>query len=176
MRYWLTTDTHFGHNNIIEWCKRPKDYEQKILNGLSNTVGIHDILIHLGDIHFNDSKFWHDRLREACQPMSKWLIKGNHDKLSNTYYHSQGWDIVCEQIEMKLYGRSIILSHKPVWCDMQHINIHGHFHNVDSNRWEKNLVALLTPSHHILCIEQLNYIPVTLQWAVDHLPYTKDRL
>ena len=35
MKYMLTTDTHFNHTKIKEYCERPDNYEDLIINGIS---------------------------------------------------------------------------------------------------------------------------------------------
>ena len=50
MNYWITTDTHFGHTNIMKWAERPEGFESLILKNLKHALNSNDILIHLGDV------------------------------------------------------------------------------------------------------------------------------
>ena len=56
MKLYVTSDTHFNHKNIIEYCDRPfKDiYEmnETIINNWNQVVKEEDIIYHLGDYGF----------------------------------------------------------------------------------------------------------------------------
>lgn len=162
MNYWLITDTHFGHEAMLEYCGRPENFSEKILHNLITHVGENDILIHLGDICIGRDEEWHNRLREVKG--KHWLVKGNHDRKTNTWYLSHGWDMVCDQFRDYYFGKIVVFSHKPViWNGDYDINIHGHFHNSDSRRHEPELVAIKNSYQKLLAIEYTDYQPVKLR-------------
>ena len=128
MNYWITTDTHFEHKAMWERFGREKGYEEKILKGF-NQITKDDILIHLGDIAFENEKQWCRLIGNYGH--KRWLIKGNHDKRSYAWYLNNGFDFIAESISLNYMGKKIKLSHMPVIDDGYDINIHGHFHDID---------------------------------------------
>ncbi len=128
MNYWLISDTHFGHNKN----NRPEGFEDRIMSNL-RIIQPNDILIHLGDFCMGGDKYWHRRFMENSKAKKHWLIKGNHDSKSLSWYVNLGWDIVAEQILIKLYGKPILFSHQPRPTGDYTINIHGHLHS-DNHR------------------------------------------
>lgn len=176
MKIWLITDTHFNHDKMPEYCGRPIGFEELIMMGLAR-ISPQDLLIHLGDVCVGKDEYWHERLRAL--PFKKWLVLGNHDHKSLSWYISHGWDYVGEEIKLKMFGKNILLSHTPLRGDFD-INIHGHFHNTlhrllekqwvtpdEEKRNEKDL-GNLTPKHKLLAVEYTNYQPVLLSTFVDH--------
>lgn len=163
MNIWLITDTHFGHEQMIEYCNRPIGFEYKILHNLVNAVKENDVLIHLGDFCIGDDEHWHNKFMTDAAG-KKWLVRGNHDHKSNSWYLSHGWDMVCDQFRDKYFGKIIMFSHKPVVCDGEYdINIHGHFHNSDHRRQELELMAIKNGYQKLLALEYTNYQPVNLE-------------
>ena len=92
MNYWLTSDTHFGHFNIIRYCGRPfkslDDMNQTMIRKWNERVKPEDHVFFLGDFCFKNSsggksgegvcvssQFWIDKLNG-----NKTFIKGNHDR------------------------------------------------------------------------------------------------
>lgn len=78
----FTSDTHFGHKNIIQYCGRPfKDVQEQtesLVTLWNAKVGPHDTVYHLGDFAFlpsSDIKALLKRLNGSIN-----LILGNHDK------------------------------------------------------------------------------------------------
>lgn len=182
IKIWLTTDTHFGHKNLISWGHRPKDFEEKLLKNLS-VIGPNDILIHLGDFCVSGDAYWHDEFMKRVAG-KKWLVRGNHDNKSNSWYLAHGWDFVCAKFQSKLFGKNILFSHVPIReksvlsslfiTETFGINIHGHFHNnlhrlqegiflVEGEK-ERNQIDLvaITPKHKLLSVEESHYQPVLL--------------
>ena len=51
---WVTTDFHIGHSKIKEYCLRPDNYEELILNNLKSVVKSGDTVINLGDVLLGD--------------------------------------------------------------------------------------------------------------------------
>ncbi len=179
MKIWLITDTHFGHAKMIEYCGRPKGFEWLILTALNKAVRAGDLLIHLGDFCIGKDEDWHREYFRVVGAGKNWLLKGNHDKKSNSWYLSHGWDWVGAKFQDKFFGKTILFSHVPkaniFGASQYDINIHGHFHNnlhrllegkyvVDGEeKRNKKDLAVLTKKHKLLAVEEANYQPVSLE-------------
>ena len=79
MKYWITTDTHFGHDILQEYSHRPEGVEGRIFRNLS-VMRSGDVLIHLGDICIGNDLMWHQELMDHLYGIKRWLAVGNHDK------------------------------------------------------------------------------------------------
>lgn len=185
-KIYLITDTHFGHEKMQIYCNRPKGFEELIIRNLMQVKP--DILIHLGDFCIGGDEYWHEKFMGVVN-CKKWLIRGNHDRKSNAWYLSHGWDWVGHKFQDRFLGKNIMFSHSPVrYTDMQSalwgsdsfdINIHGHFHNnlhrllegifVVEGEKERNEIDLanLTPRHKLLAIEETDYKAVSLDKFIE---------
>jgi calcineurin-like phosphoesterase family protein len=163
MTYWLITDTHFGHKKMIAFCGRPQGFEDKILSNLKQCLNPKDVLIHLGDVCIGNDAVWNDNIVNASLGATRILLKGNHDKKSNSWYLDHGWHFVAERIFDTYFGNKILLSHYPIEDIGYDINIHGHFHNSDHRRHEPELVAIKNSKQKLLAIEHTNLMPVKLE-------------
>ncbi|NIR62704.1 MAG: hypothetical protein GWN61_01740 [candidate division Zixibacteria bacterium] len=158
MKYWITTDTHIGHKNIQKYCNRPADCDDRILLGLQ-VLQPDDILIHLGDVAFNDTGEDEYLSRIPCR---RWLVMGNHDK-SATYHLRAGWNWVGWSMQLRRFGKLIKFSHKPAPIGEEDVQIHGHFHNAKPEFWEGHLKVILSSKHRLLILEDVDYKPVPLE-------------
>ena len=161
-RIWVVADTHCGHDKLVEYCDRPKDHSERISKSLFRMIEYGDVLIHLGDICIGDDLKQHNKY---IKPLlcKKWLIKGNHDRKSNTWYLSNGWDMVCDSIQATYFGREICFSHVPKRVgSFDGINIHGHCHN-NLRTDDPKMKKLITRDHHRLVKMEHNYEPVLLK-------------
>jgi calcineurin-like phosphoesterase family protein len=74
---WFIADTHFGHNNIIQYCDRPfediREHDQKLMENWNKHIKGKDTVYHLGDFGWNT-----DILSKLHGNIH--LIRGNHDK------------------------------------------------------------------------------------------------
>lgn len=167
-RYWIVTDTHFGHEEMMEYCSRPKDFENIILHNIKKCWQPQDILIHLGDICIGNDKKWLSKLN-LFKSISKkiWLIKGNHDSKSVGFYMDRLFDFVGESISINRFGKKILLSHSPQKDTGYDINIHGHFHNSDHRRHEPELVAIKNDKQFLVAMEYNSYMPYNLKTIVE---------
>jgi calcineurin-like phosphoesterase family protein len=131
MDIYCISDSHFGHDNMVKWALRPKDFNERIWKGLQSLPD-DCILIHLGDISMGSEALAHMKLQEF--KFKKWLVRGNHDNRTITWYINNGWDFVADQIMIKTHGKNIILSHHPLpKVEGIHMNIHGHLHGSKSH-------------------------------------------
>lgn len=145
MNRWIVTDTHFGHANLKQYCGRPDNFEQLILYNIQRVVKPTDILIHLGDICLGHDDYWHKQLQKII--CTKWLIRGNHDRQSTTWYLQHGWGCVADGLLLTQNHTNYWLTHKPS-VSVTGVNIHGHEHNNITNV----NVHTSMPVYHILQI------------------------
>jgi calcineurin-like phosphoesterase family protein len=79
---YLTSDLHFYHRNVIQYCNRPfKDRDEmneKLLNNINETVSYEDTLHVLGDFAFAGVKK-HSEILSRIVAHKKILYTGNHD-------------------------------------------------------------------------------------------------
>lgn len=81
---WFTSDTHFGHANIIKHCNRPfasvEEMDNVLIDNINQRVKRDDILFHLGDFAWRNAKIKSYRPRIICNTIH--LIRGNHDPIN----------------------------------------------------------------------------------------------
>lgn len=161
---WVTSDTHFGHENILNFkdsvgnpvrdFSSVEDMDETMVSRWNQVVKKGDKVYHLGDVFFGSK----DRFKSLWPRLngSKRLVVGNHDDIK--FLSSGGffqkimmWRVFTE------FG--LILTHTP-----QHqsaltgkrtslINVHGHIHQN------------LSPEgpYKCVCVEQTNYTPVHIE-------------
>lgn len=163
---YITTDTHFFHKEkMLKWCGRPDDYEKRIIKGFKSLSST-DILVHLGDICIGEDKYVHDKIISQI-PCKKILVRGNHDKKSNTWYLRNGWDFVCTSFFDKCFGLKIMFSHRPyTWDGIYDINIHGHLHNLGHRTDEVDKMHCM---NYLISLEKMGYYPISLRSIVDNV-------
>jgi len=133
MRYWFTSDTHFGHANIIRYDNRPfqdiVEHDNELIRRWNTVVGKGDVVYHLGDFS------WHGKEAQADSILSqlygtKFLITGNHDP--NAVKKSRYWAKVTPYHEVTIEKQKICLFHyrMVVWNRSHHGSwaLHGHSH------------------------------------------------
>jgi calcineurin-like phosphoesterase family protein len=123
----FTSDTHFGHYNIMRYCERPFDtteeQDETLIQNWNSVVKPNDSIYHLGDFGFGPQKETFDRLNGI-----KHLIIGNHDKKPILH---MGWESVRQVFMLKYYDYRIWLSHYPhrSWPNAFHGSWHLFGHN-----------------------------------------------
>jgi calcineurin-like phosphoesterase family protein len=174
-KIWLIGDTHFDHSKMCEYCGRPENFNELIINNWTKMIAPTDLVYHLGDVYFGRKGNFQSCIEFL--PGIKILIKGNHDREREQWYLNHGFAAVFNSVivtvAVKVNNHTIVyqrtlLSHRPmpineVDCS---VNIHGHFHNNPLTQCEKGLVSLLTPDHYLFSLEDTNYKPVLLNNAI----------
>jgi calcineurin-like phosphoesterase family protein len=101
----FTADTHFGHRNVIPYCKRPyadvEEMDAAMIQLWNETVKPDDIVYHLGDFAFGPQV----RIREVISQLNgyKTLVMGNHDKKTVGWWEDAGF----HKVFKPRYGESV---------------------------------------------------------------------
>lgn len=138
----FVSDTHFGHANIITYCKRPfksvEEMDEVLIKNWNSQVKPGDVVYHLGDIAFGEKR---KRLKDLVNRLNGtiMLLKGNHDhsvdeSLEETpegFKWCKWMHVLSYKVSKKL-TYSITLCHFPVlhWLNKEKAAIHlyGHVH------------------------------------------------
>ena len=125
----FTSDNHFGHARIIEYCNRPfkhvDEMNEAMIANWNNKIDPEDTVYHIGDFAMdkNPSKFLY-RLNGQ-----KFLIKGNHDGKPRK---EDGWAGIWDYREIRVENQFIVLCHYAlrVWNKSHYgsWNLFGHSH------------------------------------------------
>jgi calcineurin-like phosphoesterase family protein len=157
MNIYTISDTHFGHVKLQQGGIRPYDNDEKLWKGF-DSLPDDSILIHCGDLTIGHDAITH--LKLSKYKFKKWLVLGNHDNHSISWYITNGWDFVAHEVLIKMFGRHILFTHMPVpkreGVDM---NIHGHLHDGKSRGfpdfYDEKYHKEVTP-------EVIGYVPAKL--------------
>lgn len=144
-RVWFYSDPHFGHKNIIKWCrsecfKNLHQMHERLISNWNYNVGKYDRVFCLGD--FGDFRFKR-RLNGRIT-----IAKGNHDR--------KQWN---RQYILKYRDMKFLVLHDPDnatnWFDGDWI-IHGH-HHVNSP-----FIDIAKKRVNVSC-EMINFTPITME-------------
>lgn len=108
------SDTHFDHENVIGYCKRPFDnvdhMNSKIILNWNRRVSEEDHVIFLGDFAFAGLT----RIKDIAGFLNghKTLVRGNHDHSREKMLRA-GFNEVYDEIRLTYKGHNFLLSHYP---------------------------------------------------------------
>ena len=169
-RIFYTSDLHFSHSNIIQYCNRPFDSVEQmndtLINNWNKVVENEDSVYILGDITLSGSRMVYDIISQLKG--NKILIKGNHDirwikdkrfPALELFENSQAYDY----LEIYDKGRKVILCHYPLmaWnkqCQGAY-HLYGHIHN--------NEPLIRINNSFNVGVDVNDYAPVTLDELIE---------
>ena len=144
-RLWLTSDTHFGHANIIKYCARPfasvEEMDVALCLGWNDCVAEDDVVIHLGDFAYKSRGRVADIA--GCLKGRKYILCGNHDRYEDLMASGAFLEVVWHRIGVLKESpvavdlvvndvRCAVLSHYPqvVWVGKDALipHFYGHRH------------------------------------------------
>lgn len=174
-KIWFTSDLHFGHRNIIQFCNRPfksvEEMDETLIENWNSVVKPNDLVFNLGDFAFAPNWRWAELLGRLNG--THILILGNHDisrwpgDSTMRLFHR-----VEQQMLLKIDGRLIYLNHYPFLCyagtyrlpSDAVLQLHGHVHsgpNSDSKGKDDMRLALRFPYQYDVGVDNNNFIPVS---------------
>jgi len=130
---WFTSDTHFGHENIIKYCNRPfktiREMDDALISNWNECVKPDDIVWHLGD--FAMMRNPENILRRLNGHIN--LVYGNHDSKNRGTYETSPHLNSSQDVKLLRIGSvTIWLSHyaHARWPHAHHGALHlfGHSH------------------------------------------------
>lgn len=114
MKTWFTSDTHFGHQNIIKYCNRPfKDVDhmnEVLIKNWNSIVDPDDTIYHLGDFAMGPKDRWPSYIKRLNG--MKLLVRGNHDQ-DEQKMKDLGFTYVFDNMIVPYKNFDIYLSHFP---------------------------------------------------------------
>lgn len=147
---YFISDLHFGHSNILKFERYEfnsiEEHDSYIMHTLERTLHKDDVLYHLGDFGFPSEDIVSRWKELSCKKIG---IAGNHDIPKNKY--EKFFD---EYYTHPIYiTKRIVLSHEPIKCNDDCINVHGHLH-----------ASTLNLSNHV-CVSayMVKYRPMSLK-------------
>ena len=170
---WFTSDLHFGHENILKFCKRPystvEEMDNALINNWNSAVDDNDIVFDLGDFAFAPNWRWKEVLLQLKG--HHYLIIGNHDEVR---YPGDSIMRLFERVEnqmlLKIDGRQVYLNHYPFLCyggayrkpENAVIQLFGHVHSgPNSAGKDSDRLVNLFPYQYDVGVDNNNYTPVS---------------
>lgn len=169
----FTSDTHFGHKHILDFCHRPfsciEEHDEALIANWNSVVGPDDTVFHLGDFGFGGFPFW----KNICEQLNGHiiLIIGNHDWNNMTAGARQLFDECISQARILINEQTIYLNHFPFLCfDHQNpktskqlsIQLHGHVHSGPlSEGTDIERLKYCFPTQYDVGVDNNDYRPIS---------------
>ena len=168
----FVSDHHFGHSNILTFKRSDtntplrefasvEEMDEHMVKQHNSVVKPGDKVYFLGDVTMSRNLKGLEILGRLNG--EKILIKGNHDLCSAKHYLEYFKDIRgSHQFD------GLILTHIPIHSDSLArwgCNVHGHLHSNQVTYVDHTTVGLIDPRYLCVCVEQINYTPISLEDA-----------
>lgn len=168
----ITSDTHFGHSNILEYENRTElmnvsgvmEHDNRLIDNWNSVVKKDDLVLILGDFSFHKPIGTEDILNRLNG--DKVLIVGNHDMfLENKKFDKTLFKAIYTYKETRYKGQEICLMHYPIQrfkhqdrIDKCAVLLFGHIHSR----------PMEIPKHsYNVGVDVNNYTPVRLEEAIE---------
>ena len=168
-KLWFTSDTHFFHDNIVRFSGRPfanaLEMNEELIRRWNDTVPEEGIVFHLGDFCFGGSKEWNDVLYRLNGKI--YLILGNHDMKNIKQGFMDRFEMVTQQMTIRVGGQSIILNHNPFLCyggsyrDVWQLFGHVHSGPLSTTGLDHPRLKMLFPLQYDVGLDNNDFRPVS---------------
>ena len=176
---WFTSDTHFGHKNIIKLTHRPfnsvEEMDSTLINNWNSVVQPNDLVFHLGDFAYANPKRWKALVQSLNGQIH--LIIGNHDELR--YPGHEVFDSFFEvynQLTLKIDDKTVYLNHYPFLCyggtysKEPVYQLYGHVHSGPKcTGLDKDRLKYAFPYQYDVGVDNNNYFPISWQDVVSKI-------
>lgn len=179
-KIFFTSDTHFNHENIMHYCKRPfasiEEHDTEIARKWNEKVPEDGLVFHLGDFAFNS----YVNTIEILQSLNgkKVLIIGNHDWKNLTKHLDrkckgatlrEQFAAISQQMFIKVEEQKIYLNHFPFLCmngvfpkQEQIWQLYGHVHSgPNATGLDMPRLEMCFPNQYDVGVDNNNYAPVS---------------
>ena len=158
-KWWIWSDQHFFHKNIIAYSERPYadvlHMNYSLMMNHNKLVGKNDVVIWAGDVGFAADWKINRELRQYNG--YKILVVGNHD-LDHSRMRLLEFDEIHVAYELDLPESKCVITHYPLTkVPDGMINIHGHEH-ADPGKVHNEI----SNQHINVCLELHQYAPISL--------------
>lgn len=170
---YFTSDTHYGHRNIIKLCNRPFEnifeMQNTMIRNWNEVVSDTDTVVHVGDFAMRLSDIEICGILEQLKGY-KILIRGNHDR-GTARMLQVGFNLVLNEMRFMYESIQFLVSHYPYRNnsieDQNHVHnrpkdrgewlIHGHVHD----KWKKKYRQLN------MSVEVWDYTPASIDQIIE---------
>ena len=171
-KIFFTSDTHFGHENILKYCKRPfssiDEHDDELIRRWNDKVPENGIVFHLGDVAFGNKKRTEDILNQLNGEI--YLIIGNHDWRYVVSEHKNRFKEITQQMNMNICGRHVILNHYPFLAfsgsyrgEKATYQLFGHVHTskYTDEGLDQQRMKFLFPTQYDVGVDNNDFTPVS---------------
>ena len=167
-KVWFTSDTHFGHENIIGYCSRPfvnvHEMNEALINNWNSVVNPDDTVFHLGDFAIGGSQLWNETLNRLNGDII--LVQGNHDRKNLRQGYIKRFLNVSPKLHIVVEGQSICLNHEPLLCyarwEKRVWQLFGHVHSgPKSTSSDLPRLQHLLPTQYDVGVDNNDYYPIS---------------
>lgn len=164
----FTSDTHFGHANIIRFCSRPfqnvEEMNEVLIENWNKVVSKDDTVFHLGDFAFGGSSVWNSIIPRLNGHIN--LIIGNHDRKNLRQGYMSYFDMVVPQLQIEIEDTSIYLNHYPFLCYGGSYRgvwqLFGHVHSgPGADGLDISRLRVLLPTQYDVGVDNNNFTPIS---------------
>lgn len=170
----FTSDTHFNHDNIINFCARPygsvEEMNEDLIRRWNEKVGKNDIVFHLGDFAWGGATKWIPILERLNGHII--LCLGNHDEANIKPTAEVYFKDIRYQYKIMVGNIQVYLNHHPflTWGGVYRKNVwqfFGHVHSVSKDNPTYNTgtdasrIPLLFPNQYDVGCDLNNYTPLS---------------
>lgn len=178
----FTSDTHFCHDKIIDYCKRPfkdiQEHDQALINNWNSVVGMDDTVFHLGDFCYGGFPKWQNIVKQLNGHI--YLIRGNHDDKQASAGIINLFEDTCYQARIIVNGQTVYLNHFPFMCFAHgdptmygnncSYQLFGHIHSGPySTSKDTTRSRMLYPTQYDVGVDNNNYKPVSWKEVKDKI-------
>ena len=163
---YFTSDLHFDHINIIQYCARPftnvNEMNETIVENYNRRVRKNDICYILGDVMMRNT----ESARECLNRLNghKFLLNGNHDFLKD---NGTVFEWIKDYYKLRWNHKKFILCHFPFvsWDNMEKGSycLHGHQHNTSEYNNEMRAAGI---RRFDVGVDANNFTPVSIEEIV----------
>jgi len=168
---YFTSDNHFYHKNIIQYCNRPfesvEDMNEKMVKRWNSVVKPNDTVYDLGDFAMGSGAKEIEIIFKRLNG-KKILIKGNHD--AKPTLNCQ-WYSIHDMLEININGQKIVLLHfaMKVWNNSHRDSwqLYGHSH--------MSLPESSSLSFDV-GVDGWNYAPISISRIAEKMKWKKENI